>query len=173
MKATSDRIIRLGVLAENGMSDDHMNRAFRRFPQSSVRAVRLFHRQEDVRIEREGLSKGSKQATTERKDSQIHRVGGLSQVLTKSRQRSLGCRACSADAAVQLQDLYLDPCGGENNSSESPLVPEPMIVAVVMWENLFLLASESVKFSNPSTPLTPRNPKGDMVRAQFCLELVS
>jgi hypothetical protein len=53
------------------MSDDHMNRAFRRFPQSSVRAVRLFHRQEDVRIEREGLSKGSKQATTERKDSQV------------------------------------------------------------------------------------------------------
>src|SRR5580704_19398878 len=68
---SDDRIVRSEVLAENGMPDGRMNRALRRYPQSSVRAARLFHRQEDVRIEREGLSTGSKQATTERKDSQI------------------------------------------------------------------------------------------------------
>ena len=43
------------------------------------------------------------------------------------------------------------PAAARTIAAESPFGPEPMIVAVVMVEKSFLLASESVKLSNPST----------------------
>jgi hypothetical protein len=72
-----------------------------------------------------------------------HRIGGRSQVLKKSRQCSLGCRACSADAAVPLQDLYIDPCGGENNSGRESIGSRANDCRCSHVEKSFLLASES------------------------------